>query len=191
MIIVAGGCSFIWGSELADSPHGGANGYSKKTFTALLSQGHDYICAAYPGIGNREIGSRVKKSILASTVDIVIVCWTWPSRDGVIDSDDAIIDLQTFLDDQKIAYIFTCADNCIRTNNNDINWKEWFWFPPANNNEQYMTQSPRGFYQWAKENKYPVGTDHHPLEKAHFDAAVLLQGKFNELVKKNSKSYPA
>jgi hypothetical protein len=47
-----------------------------------------------------------------------------------------------------------------------------------------MTTDPRGFYQWARENKYPVGTT-HPLEAAHADAAKLMQEKFNELVKKS------
>ena len=59
MIIVAGGDSIIWGSELADSPHGGPNGYSRNTFPALLA-GENYVCAAYPGISNYEIANRVK-----------------------------------------------------------------------------------------------------------------------------------
>jgi hypothetical protein len=58
MTIVAGGDSLVWGSELADSPHGGPNGYSRNTFTALLA-GSDYYCAAYPGLGNQEIAQRV------------------------------------------------------------------------------------------------------------------------------------
>ena len=53
MTIVAGGDSFVWGSELADSPHGGPDGYSRNTFAALLSE--NYICAAYPGNGNDAI----------------------------------------------------------------------------------------------------------------------------------------
>jgi hypothetical protein len=54
MILVAAGDSFIWGSELADSPHGGPNGYSNNTFSALLAQqtNMDYVCAAYPGNAN-------------------------------------------------------------------------------------------------------------------------------------------
>jgi hypothetical protein len=38
MIIVAGGDSFIWGSELADCANTGPNGYSRQTFPALLSK---------------------------------------------------------------------------------------------------------------------------------------------------------
>ena len=47
MITVAGGDSFVWGSELADCPHGGPDGHSRKTFPALLA-GESYVCAAYP-----------------------------------------------------------------------------------------------------------------------------------------------
>jgi hypothetical protein len=153
-----------------------------------LADSYDYICAAYPGIGNREISARVKDAVGRSTADIVIVCWTWPSRDGSIDSSDSIIEVQELLKLNKIEYIFTCADNCIRTNNDAIDWDRWFWFPAAHPTEIYNTHTPRGFYQWAVENKYPVGIDHHPLLEAHRDAAALMQGKFNELVKTIGKS---
>mgnify|MGYP003351404138 CR=1 FL=1 len=60
MIIVACGDSFIWGSELADSPHGGANGHSRSTFPALLAQqnNYQYLCVAYPGASNRDIANQ-------------------------------------------------------------------------------------------------------------------------------------
>jgi hypothetical protein len=56
-------------------------------------------------------------------------------------------------------------------------------FPPAT--EEWNTMSPRGFYQWAVENKYTVGPDNHPLEQAHQDAAQLIKDKFDEVVKKH------
>ncbi len=185
MIIVAGGDSFVWGSELPDSPHGGPNGYSRSTFPALLARGNSYICLAYPGIGNKEISQRVRNFLDSPPIDelILIICWTWPSRDGVLDSDDDILALQKILEDRRIPYIFTCADNCIKTDNKSIKWDEWFWFPPAQVTELYGTHSPRGFYQWARENKYSVGPEYHPLVDAHQDAAGLIRGKFNELVK--------
>ena len=62
MILVAGGDSMIWGSELADSPNGGPTGYSRNTFAALLA-GDNYICAAYPGISNKEIVNRIKEAV--------------------------------------------------------------------------------------------------------------------------------
>jgi hypothetical protein len=78
-----------------------------------------------------------------------------------------------------IPYIFTCADNCVITG--DLDYENWFMFPPGTGADQ--TESPRGFYQWAVENKYTCGTQHHPLDQAHQDAANLMKEKFNELVK--------
>ena len=178
--VVAGGDSFIWGSELADSPHGGPEGYSKSTFPALLA--HNYICAAYPGIGNKEIALRVRSYLNWMKNDVlVIVCWTWPSRDNSIDSDAPIQSLQDFLEYHKYRYIFTCADNCVITGK--LDYSNWFMFPPAT--EKWLTTEPRGFYQWAVENKYKCGVDKHPLEQAHQDAAELMREKFNEMVKKS------
>ena len=181
MIIVAGGDSFIWGSELSDHRHGGPDGYSQKTFTGLLSGNNGYICAAYPGIGNREIAQRVRDVLTwAHNKLIVIVCWTWPSRDNELNSDHHIKSLQDYLEYHSYQYIFTCADNCVITGK--LDYSNWFLFPPG---EAWETPGPRGFYQWAVENKYSVGPEHHPLEQAHIDAAQLMQEKFNELVKKN------
>ena len=183
--VVAGGDSFIWGSELADSPNGAADGYSRNTFPALLST--NYVCAAYPGIGNREIGLRVREYLNWMRNDVmVVVCWTWPTRDNQIDSDREIISLQQYLEFHQYRYLFTCADNCIVTGK--LDYSNWYFFPPAE--EKWNTTSPRGFYQWAVENKYKCGPNQHPLEDAHQDAAKLMQGKFNELVTKSLQSNP-
>ena len=186
MIIVAGGDSMIWGSELEDSPHGGHNGYSRNTFTALLAD-ENYTCVAYPGIGNREIARRViaavEQLIFTNIPQIVLVCWTWPTRDNSINSDDSILELQQYLDLHRIPYMFTCVDNCIITDNTKIDWTKWYLFPAGK--ESNETIAPRGFYQWAIENKYSMGSDGHPLEQAHHDASILIKEKFNELVKKS------
>ena len=186
MIIVAGGDSHVWGSELADSPHGGPDGYSRKTFTALLA-GFNYTCTAYPGLGNREIKHRIINAcqplIEFKLTSMVIVCWSWPARDSKLDSDDEILELQDFLELYSIPYLFTCVDNCIITKNSKINWKNWFLFPAGT--KHYDTLQSRGFYQWAIENKYSIGADGHPLEQAHQDAAILIKEKFDELVKKH------
>lgn len=177
--VLAGGDSFIWGSELSDHRHGGPDGYSHLTFPALLAD--KYLCAAYPGIGNREIALRVRNFLTWSKPDIVIVCWTWPSRDFTLDSDFHIQNLEEHLLYWQIPYLFTCADNCIITD--QLDYKNWFMFPAGSGPDQ--TESPRGFYQWAIENKYKCGQENHPLEEAHRIAADLMQGKFNELVKKS------
>ena len=182
MTIVAGGDSMVWGSELEDSPHGGPGGYSKKTFAARLA-GKDYMCVAYPGIGNQEIVRRVREVLTWMGSAGVLVCWTWPSRDNELDADQHILNLQEYLEYHKYPYLFTCVDNCVVTDNPKIHWNNWYLFPAGKGLNQ--TETPRGFYQWAVENKYNVGSDGHPLEKAHSDAAELIKEKFNELVEKS------
>lgn len=180
-MIIAAGDSFIWGSELKDSPHGGPDGYSRSTFTALLAKDYEYKCIAYPGIGNREISRRVMEVCRHTPARLVVVCWTWPTRDDTLTGDREILNLQQYFEYHNIPYMFTCADNCVFTpGNTKINWEQWFLFPPAK--EEWNTSSPRGFYQWAVENNYECGKDRHPLEQAHIDAAKLMQDKFNRLI---------
>ena len=181
-MLVAGGDSIIWGSELADSPHGGSDGHSRNTFAALLA-GDEYHCSAYPGIGNKQIYSRIRDNLTWMKCCGVIVCWTWASRDNEINSDKWIIALQTYLKYHDYPYLFTCVDNCVITDNVEIDWDCWYMFPAGKGADQ--TETPRGFYQWAIENKYSIGIDGHPLESAHHDAAILIKEKFNELVKKH------
>ena len=105
-----------------------------------------------------------------------------------------IIFMQNYLNVNHIPYIFMPADICLFEHENyirrkdkylstlyeQIDWSRWFWFPPGQGPRQ--TNGPRGFYQWAIENKYSVGTI-HPLEDAHYAAAELIKEKFNEMVK--------
>lgn len=104
----------------------------------------------------------------------------------------SIVILQTYLKHNNIPYLFTAADNIVFAYQTDpqliyywdmVDFDNWFMFPEAN--ESWNTQSPRGFYQWAIENKYPIGPFQHPLEEAHQDAAKLIKEKFNELVTKS------
>jgi len=103
--------------------------------------------------------------------------------------------LQNYLTVKNIPYLFMCADNSIRYNHtiehadadikslyNQINWNKWFWWPVGD--APHETQGPRGFYQWAVENKYSMGTT-HPLEDAHQAAAELIKEKFHEVVQKS------
>jgi hypothetical protein len=83
-----------------------------------------------------------------------------------------------------VPYLFTCVDNClIELLDPKTNWDHWYLFPAGT--EPGETQQPRGFYQWAVENKYNIGPDGHPLEHAHLAASILIKEKFNELVKKH------
>jgi hypothetical protein len=158
MTLVAGGDSHIWGSELVDSPNGGPNGYSKNTFIALLA-GNDYHCSAYPGIGNKEIHNRVRQELTWMKICPVFVCWTWPTRDNDVHSDHWIISLQNYLEHHNYPYLFTCVDNCIITNNPKINYNNWYMFPEGTKENETIT--PRGFYQWALENKYTTHWKKH------------------------------
>ena len=105
-----------------------------------------------------------------------------------------IIYLQNYLKVNNIPYIFAFSDSIIfynyqlrnpelsiRSLYNQLDLSNLFKFPEGK--QSWETLTPRGFYQWALENKYPVGTT-HPLEEAHADAAQLIQGQFNEMVKK-------
>jgi len=108
-----------------------------------------------------------------------------------------ILFLQQYLHINKIPFLFVPADiylqDCdyykrhntdkdIMSIYNQIDWDMWYTFPAGKLPNE--TIGPRGFYQWAIENKYPVGTT-HPLEAAHQAAAELIQEKFNELVTKS------
>ncbi len=102
--------------------------------------------------------------------------------------------LTMFFERNSIPYMFLPANNhfynhpnyyrrkdeTIDSLYNQINWDKWFFFEAGTQANE--TKEPRGFYQWAVENKYPVGTT-HPLEEAHQAAAELIKEKFNELVK--------
>lgn len=107
-----------------------------------------------------------------------------------------ILFLQFYLEQNKIPFLFVAADNhfydCpnyyrqqdenINSLYSKIDWTKWYFFEPGSGPDQ--TPMPRGFYQWAIENKYPMGAT-HPLEDAHFDASKLIKRKFNELVTKS------
>lgn len=104
-----------------------------------------------------------------------------------------IVFMQNYLKVNNIPYLFTtadwqeenytrCCDVFLSSLYDSIDWKNWYFFPAGTRVNE--TQKPRGFYQWAVENKYKIGTT-HPLEDAHKDASTLIQEKFNEMVKKS------
>lgn len=235
MILVAGGDSFIWGSELKDSPNGGPDGYSRSTYTALLAKEYhmEYHCAAYPGNANNAI-SRMSINACEDIKNdkFLLVTWTYPQRNEFQFTDGwasvnswhtnhkefsevyfkyagdseyyeiysvlkEIVFLQQYCKINKIPYLFMTANNhfyqhenytrsrdaSIDNLYNQIDWLNWFWFPSGTDPNE--TTVPRGFYQWAVENKYSMGSQGHPLEFAHKDAVNLIKEKFDELVKKH------
>jgi hypothetical protein len=236
MILVAGGDSFIWGSELADSPSEDAGGYSCKTFPALLAQqtNMDYVCAAYPGNANDAISRMAIDALSKLDSDkFLLVQWTYPQRREfrfdnkwisinswhteqkefselyfkMVGNNEyyevysilkEILFLQCYCTTNNIQYMFMTADNhfychpnyerhstdsSVRNLFTQIDWSRWFFFPAKTQLNE--TLAPRGFYQWAIENKYTIAPRGHPLEQAHKDASLIIKEKFDELVNKN------
>jgi hypothetical protein len=83
-LLIAGGDSFTWGSELGDETPASP---SKHTWTAIAAQqlGFDYCCVAKPGCANNSISRRVLKAISENNYrDIVVaVMWTYTHRSEI------------------------------------------------------------------------------------------------------------
>ena len=83
MTLKSFGCSFIFGSDLADDGrHLKQATPSKLTWPALLaqSQGHDYVCYARPGAGNLQILERLLSQLYQDSSGVFVVGWTWIDR---------------------------------------------------------------------------------------------------------------
>lgn len=78
LTVLAGGDSFIYGSELADC----VDTYSKNTFPALLAGNNKYECVAWPGYANDSIARTVINYCENNKQEkiFVIVSWTFPGR---------------------------------------------------------------------------------------------------------------
>jgi len=83
------GCSFVYGSDLKDCPHG-VNTHnpppSKFTWPALLADryGLEYQCHARPAASNLQILETVLSGIDPLENDIYVVNWTWIERFGFL-----------------------------------------------------------------------------------------------------------
>lgn len=84
------GCSFIFGSGLADD---GSNvdyaDYSELTWPALLAKkiGYDYECYARAGSGNLRIMERTLSQAACNDHSLYIIGWTWIDRLDYVLSD--------------------------------------------------------------------------------------------------------
>lgn len=79
------GCSFIYGSDLADCPHGQNELHpppSDLTWPALLAQrlGLEYQCYARPAAGNLHILESLLSEVDSPDTSICVVNWTWIER---------------------------------------------------------------------------------------------------------------
>lgn len=75
------GCSFIFGTDLADANAESLTA-SINSWPALLAQqlGHDYTCYARPGAGNLQILEQVLNQATTVNNDLFVVNWTWIDR---------------------------------------------------------------------------------------------------------------
>jgi hypothetical protein len=86
------GCSFIFGSDLADDGRNGPYAtYSKLTWPALIAKqlGIDYACYARPGAGNMRILERVLTQAASNEQDLFVIGWTWIDRFDYTDTQDS------------------------------------------------------------------------------------------------------
>ena len=110
------GCSFIFGSELADVYYEGTTLVaSKSTWPALLAQnlGYAYECYARPGSGNLQIAERVLSQAANPNISLFVIGWTWIDR---FDYKNSTNDLPE-----------------------DIRWKHWRTLLPSDNTPQATT----------------------------------------------------
>lgn len=86
MVLKSFGCSFTYGSDLADCdiPEWGA---SLSTWPALLAKSlnYDYECYACPGSGNLQIYQAILKEIPLINSTVFVINWTWLDRFDFID----------------------------------------------------------------------------------------------------------
>lgn len=77
------GCSFIFGSELADDGRGLITPTaSKHTWPAHLARylGYEYECYARPGAGNLQIAERILSHTVNTEPAMFVIGWTWIDR---------------------------------------------------------------------------------------------------------------
>lgn len=85
------GCSFIFGSELADDGRDGPYAKaSRLTWPALLANklGMEYDCYARPGAGNLRIAERVLSQAACNEPNLYVIGWTWIDRFDYTDKND-------------------------------------------------------------------------------------------------------
>lgn len=81
------GCSFVYGSDLSDCPHGVVDDNpapSQQTWPALLATHHglDYQCLARPSASNLQILETLLTHVDKDSDCIYVVNWTWIERFG-------------------------------------------------------------------------------------------------------------
>jgi hypothetical protein len=84
------GCSFIYGSDLADEKIAPGNHPSALSWPALLAKqfNFDYECYARAGAGNLYILEQVLTQAADQTQDLFVIGWTWIDRFDYTNTQD-------------------------------------------------------------------------------------------------------
>lgn len=91
MNLISFGCSFIYGSDLADDGQGLCTPmpdgtfkprFSHLTWPALMAKKLNYTYDSYalPGIGNLQIGEQVLNQLAVGQQGLYVISWTWIDR---------------------------------------------------------------------------------------------------------------
>ena len=83
------GCSFTFGTDLADAEQDYPTQPSQSTWPALLAQslGYEYNCYARPGAGNLQILEQVLNQVSDRTDALFVINWSWIDRYDYYDSE--------------------------------------------------------------------------------------------------------
>jgi len=198
------GCSFVYGSDLADS----GSAASQSTWPALLAQQHNwnYTCYARPGRGNAFILDQVLQHAIIDDSALVVVGWSWIDRYDYIDDCEFWQTLRPsqntmeshfyykhlhsqYLDKLKtLSYVKTAIDALtqhgipfVMTYMDELLLeKEWHTTPATECLQQYIkphltTFDGDTFLTWSQNQGYKISPELHPLESAHAAAANYIQ----------------
>jgi hypothetical protein len=117
------GCSFIFGSELADSSMSPENVRSSDhTWPAHLARylGRDYKCYAKPGSGNLQILEKLLiQAANTNGHDLFVIGWSWIDRFDYYNSDYNVIDSEYDYD--------------------EIVWQDWLTIMPVDTDDVAKT----------------------------------------------------
>lgn len=104
------GCSFIFGTDLADDGRGGRYATaSKHSWPALIAKhkNYAYTCYARPGSGNLRILEQVINQSTISEDQIFIIGWSWIDRFDYVDyTNDQWISLMPVSDTKTADYYY-------------------------------------------------------------------------------------
>ena len=200
------GCSFIYGSELADEKWGG----SLSAWPALLANqlGYEYYCYARPGSGNLRIAESVLNQLADNEPTLYVIGWSWIDRFDYTTPDDKWCTVMPGDNDEQAQVYYRDLHSqyrdkltslmsiklvldmllekkypFIRTYMDELLF-EAPWHTTAAVTElqnfirPYMTQfEGKSFLEWSRSQGFEETSSWHPLEEAHNAAAKYIKGQ--------------